>query len=143
MPRQDFETAMETRAYREKMRHKKRVRQCLEHMTQYKMTLKDLIDGMIEAEGIIGVGLISLRDALCDVVNEHLGRPATEKAMQEAIPTLISGPVYPAYLIPARRGREIGLKCIVCDAPVNQLDRPDREAKLCSDCFESEKRAHD
>lgn len=44
----------------------------IEAMLVGEVTLKDLIDGIIERDSIIGVGLITLRDQLNEIVNIHL-----------------------------------------------------------------------
>ena len=44
----------------------------LQLMLDENLTLKDLIDQAIIDDAIIGVGLISLREALADIVNAHL-----------------------------------------------------------------------
>jgi hypothetical protein len=44
----------------------------LSTMAENEITLKEVIDGFIEHEHIIGVGLITLREQLTEMVNSHL-----------------------------------------------------------------------
>lgn len=62
----------EAQAARDRQRHNKAVLLILRTMRKRGITLKDLIDGMIEAEGIVGAELVTLDEELYKIVGAHL-----------------------------------------------------------------------